>query len=79
MGQKIIIKLWEIFSPIGGGDNNKAEGEYSIIPCGRNNKAKGKGSIVFGHNEKPNHNNALIIYTPLQSGKKALDQVNINY
>ena len=31
-----------------------------------------KGSIVFGHNDKAVHNNALIINIPLQSGKRTL-------
>lgn len=60
------------FSSIGSGNNNKAEGEYSTIPGGRNNKAKGKGSIVFGQNGRADHNNALIINIPLQSGKRTL-------
>ena len=64
------------FSSIGSGDNNKAEGEYSSIPCGRNNKAKGKGSIVFGHNRKYNHNNALHINIPIQSGKVSLNSTS---
>ena len=59
------------FSSIGSGNNNKAEGEYSTIPGGRNNQAKRKGSIVFGHNGKAKHNNALIINIPKKSGKRS--------
>ena len=51
----------------------KFEGEYSTIRSGRNFQAKRKGSIVrFGHNGKAKNNNAMIINTPLQSGKWTL-------
>ena len=42
-----------------------------MIPGGRNNQAKRKGSIVFGHNGKAKHNNALIINIPKKSGKRS--------
>ena len=61
-----------MFSSIGSGNNNKAEGEYSTIPGGRNNQAQRKGSIVFGHVGRAKHNNALIVIIQLQSRKWSL-------